>query len=106
MNASPWFRDFLQLEAPPRLSREEFVAKYLPQYSKPYVPQSGILMRGNGRNCRVVNTGSGAASAISRRENRITEAFNRYLAAYDDAERSGQWVTAERAAELRSSFSK
>lgn len=102
----PWLKDFLALEAPARLTREEFVARYLPKYSKPYVPRSGILMRGNGKGCRVVNTGSGAKSAIARRENRISEAFEAYLSDYASHEQSGQWVSHERAEQIRASFNK
>ena len=61
-------------------------------------------MRGSGRNCHVVNTGSGAKSAISRREGRIDEAFTAYLSDYQSAEQTGGWVTADKAAEICRSF--
>ena len=88
--ARPWFSDFLALAKPTKLSRAEFVAKYLPKYAHGYTARTGILMRGN----RVVDTGSGWKGVVTKREKRIDEAFSAYLADYAACEASGHWPEA------------
>lgn len=104
MSDRPWYRDFLQLEAPPRLSRGEFVARYLPKYRQAYTPRTGILTKVTPKGARVVNTGSGYKSAIARRERRIDEAFNLYLSDYEHNLAAGHWVSPEQAVTIRQSF--
>lgn len=104
MSDRPWYRDFLQLEAPQRLSREEFVARYLPRYRQAYTARTGILTKVTPKGVRVVNTGSGYKSAVARRENRIDEAFNLYLSDYDANLAGGHWVSPEQAETIRKSF--
>ena len=88
--ARPWFSDFLALAKPAKLTRAEFVAKYLPKYAHGYTARTGILMRGN----RVVDTGSGWKGVVTKREKRIDEAFAAYLSDYAACESSAHWLEA------------
>lgn len=68
--------DLLAFPIPPRLSREEFVAKYFPQYVEPYRISHALHLRPDGRPTRP-NPGTWRAQ-ITKRETKISAAYARY----------------------------
>lgn len=80
MNAS-WTRDLVIEINPTRLTREQFVAKYLPQYVREYSPPTGLRLNARGR---VMMSSRGSVRAqVTKREHRIDEAYNDYLKMFE-----------------------
>lgn len=86
MNA-PWLSDFYSVPIPPLLSREAFVSKYLPQYAGNYNgprrAPGGIKLNKSGR--VVMSTPGSFKAQVSKRENRIAEAYSRYCRHHAEA---------------------
>lgn len=89
LRSRPWFGDWYAPAKPDRLTRPEFVARYLPQYVSEYEPRRGLYLRPSGR---PVNSGSGARGVVTKRNARIDEAFEAYLADYAACESAGHWL--------------
>lgn len=78
-----WFLDFLRADPvnpAPALSREDFIARFMPKYARPYEAPRGIRLNARGR-CIQSTRGSHQAQ-VTKRENRISEAYARYLSDY------------------------
>lgn len=58
------------------MTREEFVAKYLPKYSRPYVAPMGIRLDKQGRPVR--STPGSYQAQVTKRENTIAEVYAAY----------------------------
>lgn len=79
----PWINDLLKIDLPAKLTCEEFVAAYLPQYVNDYRPPEGIRLNAKGR-CIMSSAGSVKAQ-ITKRSTRINNAYALYLRHYDEA---------------------
>lgn len=82
---TPWFRDFFSIPNPPKLSRAEFVAKYMPKYASDYKPPVGIraYVNKSGRYCVPQTTNGSIQSQLTKRQNRIDEAYQLYCSHWD-----------------------
>lgn len=77
-----WRDVCLPLEKPALLTREEFIAKYLPQYVEPYRPPTGIRLAGSRV---IVSTPASIKAQVSKRNNRIDLAYSEYVAYWNEA---------------------
>ena len=75
-----WIRSFLAYPIPALLTREQFVAQYMPQYAKDYSPPSGIRMVVGASGVPHVQMSSrGSIQAqVTKRDNRIDENYAAY----------------------------
>lgn len=81
----PWLSDWYVFPIPPKLDRDAFVAKYLPQYAKAYSPPAGIraYVNKHGRYIVPQTTKGSIQSQLTKRENKINEAYTLYCAQWD-----------------------
>lgn len=49
---TPWLSDLVRVISPVKLTREEFIARYFPQYVEAYQPDYRIRLRPDGRPTR------------------------------------------------------
>jgi hypothetical protein len=79
---TPWIRDIIIPLNPVRLNRDQFIAKYFPQYVKPWRPDYRIHLRPDGRPSRMPIAGD-FKSQQTKRDNRINAAFENYNQCFD-----------------------
>lgn len=71
-----WLSDFYSIPIPLLLSREDFIAKYMPQYVRDYTAPTGIRLNKLGYPMR--STSGSFKAQVSKREGKIAEAFQAY----------------------------
>lgn len=69
-------RDLLAYPIPALLSRDDFVARYMPQYRSPYELPSGLRLRRDGR--PVKPTRATHDAQVTKRNNLIEAAYAKY----------------------------
>jgi hypothetical protein len=72
----PWLSTFYAHPIPELMSREAFVARFMPQYVRDYQPPMGIRLNDKGR--PMMSTKGSVQSQITKRNNRIDEAYSAY----------------------------
>lgn len=79
---TPWITDIIIPLNPVRLNREQFIAKYFPQYVREWRPDYRIHLRPDGR-CKRMPTAGDAKCQQTKRNNRIDAAFENYNRCFD-----------------------
>lgn len=81
-----YIRDLMALPKPPLLTREQFVARYMPQYVKAYTPNYRIRTYVKDGRVRIPRVTQGGVKAqVTKRNNRIDSAYADYVTLWNAA---------------------